>query len=119
MKIDKTQVLVSWMQRIKEDDDIFTRQFFSTKEIYKLYCNTTIEDDGSSHLINFSSFSRLLHSICRNKKYANLKKRVLSRGGINGDINKRRTQFIMINDNELDVKMEDINVYISWRNKKI
>ena len=108
---EKKNRLVQWLKSIHADKNVFTRNFFTIDDLYSIFCNTI--DKDTLEQIKFNSFKRLIDSICRNKSYRNLKKRIGRRCE-----NKRNNEYILVDNKELDVKVDDLKVYVSRRNKK-
>ena len=108
---EKKNRLVQWLKSIHADKNVFTRIFFTIDDLYSIFCNTI--DKDTLEQIKFNSFKRLIDSICRNKSYRNLKKRIGRRCE-----NKRNNEYILVDNKELDVKVDDLKVYVSRRKKK-
>ena len=66
-----------------------------------------------------SSFERLIDdSICKNKCYPILRRKIDTQNRKKKNLNNRTTEYILVNDNELNIHFKDIKVYRSQRNQK-
>ena len=99
---DKRYDIVDWFKRIIQDESILTRTFFNIASLHQLYCNTRIEAESE---LSSSSFLRLVSSIANNGLYENLKVKKYRDEDNNY---KRITEYIIFNDDEINVNVEDI-----------
>ena len=104
---DKRRLLVLWLERIHDDQSIDTRRFFTLDELHELYLQT--RNDGENVGEELSSFFRLVKSINRFGLMKNLKIKSLPR---TLSIKHRRiSHYILVNDNEINLKVEDVKVH--------
>ena len=90
---DKRLVIVEWLKRVHNDDNIATQKIFSASDLHEVYARTKNNNEPE---LKFMSFFCLLLSICRNKVYENLKEKITSRTKANNYVTKR--EFIIVAD---------------------
>ena len=107
-KPNKKKLLIEWMKKVKANNAIHNRQFFDSCNFYNFYLQTKSPDDLD---FTFSSFKRLVDSICDENAYQNLKRKINKR--IKGIQYKRKLEYIIVEDCEKDLNVDDIKVYIT------
>ena len=108
-RFDKKVPIIEWLKRINSDSSIFTRQFFKLACLFDLYQQIKKSDNPT---VTLASFKRLIDSICSNNIYKNLKRKTNLRVQ-----NRRLNEYILLLDNEIDVDVDKINVYITRKRK--
>ena len=110
----KRHPLIKWMQHIHEDCSVVTRQFLSIVELYDIY--KTSHKNRSESFESISSFKRLIDSIVRHGLYKNSKSKVLPR--TKATINERITKYIIVNDNEVSLDVEEVRIIRTRKRSK-
>lgn len=67
-KPDKRLLLIEWFKLIQNDSSLFTRGFFQMSSLFDLY--TTTKSNDFENLL-YTSFKRLVDSICTHQLYKN------------------------------------------------
>ena len=96
------------MRKVKANNAIHHHQFFTSCKFYDFYHQTKSHDDLD---LTFSSFKRLVDSICNENAFENLKRKYNK--CIEGVQYKRNLEYIIVEDCEKDLNVDKIKIYIT------
>ena len=109
-KINKKKIITDWVKRIKQDSNVFCRQFMKADELYNLFIST----DEDVHNLHISTFIRNVNSIVRNDTKHNLKRKL----PLKRKPNDRSVYYIIVGDSEKNKDVYSIHVYKTRKKNK-